>query len=659
MASPVQLANEHAAYAASLAHRLKAEARAAAARFAECDAGDDFQHTFEEFYAMQPAGIKAQHTRQEIRSWFSEMDAGGNGDVGVQEFFAWVLSKSSLVHGVAGVLQVLQSYDSDGSGYLDSFEFQTVCDDLGFGAAGHEIFLAFDADLSGYVNYSELLELLQRQTAGTSSPKKKPAAPTRAQSSASLPTPGSPPKLMKRTSSVKNNAKHKHSKQLQMAIAWNKVEIEEKKLKVKDMIREWCIDTSGNTIISGNADRLGKQIGELLRETGRSAADLFPLFTPDHLGNISLECWEATLDVIGYQGDKNLGRQVYENLFKDGEGRVGLDQVFLLVNGRQCNLRRLRGRVSELAIDPTQPDALLDETSEWNAEQLRRQLQFMLLRAHVSPVELLAERDSDESGELSKREFLVHMRKHFHFGDGAGQRIWDTKARFTAGEIFDLVAEGDKSISCLEMERWLDKNWPDYSGDARPAPRPMINAGDVLNIELFGMTAKSAKKMREEVVVIDSHTKQLFGPKVKKNKWPPPPSKSAQFYRGHGSCSSSLRKPKWKDEDYDPTDMGYDTSSSPSRAFTPTQYGRPASRESFAASFASRPASGHSSLSAATTTKLPALSRLARTTSISEVVGSLPPSEDKFETVADFNKWFESNWPGLKGKPAGSRLGLG
>ena len=200
--------------------------------------------------------------------------------------------------------------------------------------------------------------------------------------------------------------------------------------------------------------------------------------------------------MIGYQGDKNLGRQVYENLFKDGEGRVGLDQVFLLVNGRQCNLRRLRGRVSELAIDPTQPDALLDETSEWNAEQLRRQLQFMLLRAHVSPVELLAEWDSDESGELSKREFLVHMRKHFHFGDGAGQRIWDTKARFTAGEIFDLVAEGDRSISCLEMERWLDKNWPDYSGDARPAPRPDDQRGRCIEHRIVRDDGKSAKNAR-------------------------------------------------------------------------------------------------------------------------------------------------------------------
>ena len=53
--------------------------------------------------------------------------------------------------------------------------------------------------------------------------------------------------------------------------------------------------------------------------------------------------------------------------------------------------------------------------------------------------------------------------------------------------------------------------------------------------------------------------------------------------------------------------------------------------------------------------------RLARPTPLSEVAASLPPSGDPFGSEAEFDNWFESNWPGLRSKQQarGRKLGLG
>ena len=128
-----------------------------AMRFAEADADGSHTLTFEEFYSMQPTAVKESHDRDEIAQWFVAADGDGDGTISIEEMFMWTLRRASLNGGEA-LKAIFQSYDKDGTGYLDADEFQHVADDLGFGIGGDAIFRELDVDGSGLLNYSELLE---------------------------------------------------------------------------------------------------------------------------------------------------------------------------------------------------------------------------------------------------------------------------------------------------------------------------------------------------------------------------------------------------------------------------------------------------------------------------------------------------------------------
>ena len=59
-----------------------------------------------------------------------------------------------------GLQTVFRRYDKSGEGYLDASEFTRACEDMGFGAIAHELFLEFDDDLSGFISYGEVGSLL-------------------------------------------------------------------------------------------------------------------------------------------------------------------------------------------------------------------------------------------------------------------------------------------------------------------------------------------------------------------------------------------------------------------------------------------------------------------------------------------------------------------
>lgn len=173
---------------------------------------------WDEFLEMQPTRIRETHSEAEIREWFEMADVDGNGSVSINEFFIWTLQKESL-NGMEGLRAVFQAYDTDNTGCIDMAEFQQITDDLGFGAAAHEvrtrsrdvpriqakfdldgcaqpahtrsnhlfrrlpqIFLDLDDDNSGVVQYSEILERLMPSTAtndeGGESSLKRDATPT-------------------------------------------------------------------------------------------------------------------------------------------------------------------------------------------------------------------------------------------------------------------------------------------------------------------------------------------------------------------------------------------------------------------------------------------------------------------------------------------------
>ena len=97
-----------------------------------------------EFLQMQPAAVRSKHSEEEIKAWFAQIDIDGDNSISINEYFTWSLSKA-LSNGDSGLRAVFQDYDKDGTGYLDEREFQKICDDIGFGAAAHDIFMEASA----------------------------------------------------------------------------------------------------------------------------------------------------------------------------------------------------------------------------------------------------------------------------------------------------------------------------------------------------------------------------------------------------------------------------------------------------------------------------------------------------------------------------------
>ena len=124
----------------SITERFKVQAQRDSLRFAEADEDGDNALSWSEFLQMQPAAVRDNHSEAEVRSWFAEIDADSNGSVSINEYFTWTLSKA-LHNGDAGLRAVFMDYDKDGTGCLDAREFQKIADDIGFGAAAHDIFM--------------------------------------------------------------------------------------------------------------------------------------------------------------------------------------------------------------------------------------------------------------------------------------------------------------------------------------------------------------------------------------------------------------------------------------------------------------------------------------------------------------------------------------
>ena len=551
------------------ATRVKMDAHAAAARFAEVDTDNDFRIDFDQFCCMQPTKVCNAHSHTEIRSWFMEMDGSSNGSLSVTEYFKWTIAKISLRLGTQSVLSFFSMFDTDSTGYLDSFEFQRVTDALGFGAAGHHLFLAFDSDYSGYIDYSELLNAFSSKAKPAESAPSTPVGPAGQPTTANLSDVQNrpAPKPMVRSKSSLIGLAFQSG----MATAWNQYEIDVKYMSTADTLLAIGVDTSGealNQIDKSHAvEQLFKQIGVLLRATGISVVELLPMFNPNDHGNVNEANFELVVSALGYKGASKHVHDLYAKLANDGGGKVGLDQIYLLVHGRNSGMRRIPTLCRTLALDPGEY-----KVKEWTPDELRHQLQSMLLRARVSPVELIEDWDADSNGYLSRREFLVHMRRVFQFGNGEGQRIWDLEARNITTEIFESLAGGKRSIPLLQFERWIDQDWPEDL-DEEDAPQPgALDDPFALRAETqmrIGSSLPSLQKQGPKIPLgfLDTHSKKLARPKQRPAGGGAVPH-AAPLRVGAGACSSYLRRPAHRRSsgvDWGGPSWGWDSSTTDAR----------------------------------------------------------------------------------------------
>lgn len=284
------------------ARRTAHSTRQDALRFAEADVDCDGKLSFPEFLSAQPQILRDKYGDDEIREWFAAADTDGNGNVSLNEWFFWSMSKAAARNSRGSTAQesmraVFRAHDRNATGTLDAAEFQAVCDELGFGGFADEIFADLDRDRSGFIQYSEVIERVTSMIGeGT----------------------GAPTKL------------------LMMTAAWVDAE------KTNDATSAGApphttIDTSGWELHASDAEALSDELRVRLRHAGLSVVELLPLFNQPQVGetasasdalevDLSEFMWAMTRR-FGFRGEARLLKDVFRSLDIDASGKIGFSEL--------------------------------------------------------------------------------------------------------------------------------------------------------------------------------------------------------------------------------------------------------------------------------------------------------------------------------------------
>ena len=387
-------------------------AREAAVAFVNADKNGDGILTFDEFMSALPEDTRRLNSKKALREVFDLADIDGNGEVTMDEYFVWTLGVADSVG--SGLEAIFRKYDKSGEGTLDSSEFQLAIEDMGFGGFGQTLFCELDRDGSGTISFSELKKMLKTRT----------------------------------TSEVSNN-----SKRFLMSMAFEGSQVE---LDLR--MEEWDLQ-------SLDADSLREEIQlKLLARSGR-ASDLFKVFvTSDGRKNFQKESSGTRLTkelfiriltyTAGFKGTPDVLREVFNEMDDDRSGMIGIAELHGWLNnnsGRAKAARDLKLRNRGSGVAP------LDEI-EWSPKELQKQMQLMLFKANLGPLDLIRAFDDRGSGEgnleFSRREFLA---MHKMIIDDL--ELWDSGIRDAVSEAFTIVSGGDRSVDATEFGKWLNKNW--------------------------------------------------------------------------------------------------------------------------------------------------------------------------------------------------------
>lgn len=417
--------------------------REAAMKFLEADKNGDEQLTFEEFKGLIPTSMSI--TDAEAKVVFNGVDHDKDGVVTVEEYFSWVLANQSEM--VAdGFLNVFRQYDVSGNGQLTVDEFAHAVEDLGFPyQMGHELFIAMDTDESGALSYSETIDHLKNRTTMANMMTKKLIA------------------------SLAFGHGDDHRKRIhRKVIAGGK---DNNRQTARDML-----DTSEWKLTATTAEVLREELKVLIRQHTASATDLYHAMTAQQVsrgnngGMMDGDQFCKAFMQHGYLGTVEDLRSIFAELDSDSSGFVGITEFFRWIR-HGLNTAGEAGQPSRAArtVQLTfqhhrdKKKKPLDEV-EWGPATLREELQDLLLRHGLAPLDLIRawDRDGPQLGTdleghgrtLTKKSFLKFMKTVVNDNE-----LWTEALRFTVKETFEEIAQRDDQIDVRELQQWLGKGW--------------------------------------------------------------------------------------------------------------------------------------------------------------------------------------------------------
>ena len=228
---------------------------------------------------------------------------------------------------------------------------------------------------------------------------------------------------------------------------------------------------------TGGVEGVRQSLLKTLQSLGESMTvnELLSIFDQDGGALIEFHEFERTMrsERFGYEGDSETLRTVFDGCDNDKSGRIGFDELYRFIRGvPRSNDRSKKALqlVSQLTLQPKPgqpgcelnfgPDGWLldyDKGHTWTGDDLRLELQVLLVGNEISPADWFRSWDTDRSSTLSKIEFLTNLRKLFQFTGGPD--LWENRVKKPAEQIFITLAGSDKLLDITEFETWLAESW--------------------------------------------------------------------------------------------------------------------------------------------------------------------------------------------------------
>lgn len=390
---------------------IKRRAQSTATRFAEADADGKGEITFEAFVAMQPTAIRQQCHEADMRVWFNSI-ASRTDVVTAPDFFFFVLYATFFHHGLEGIRTLFDAHASR-DGKLDARQFCDILNDMGFGSVAHDVLISIDHDRSGVIQLEELVRAVVEAPCSSkwkSSGDRLAGMEEMARAWAAAPSDLEGAHRMCSYSYVGQEgameARRRNANLLGLnEPTWRNVD---------------------------DSESLRATLSMVLRSSKVSVADLWALFSPDNNGFVDQKSFvETMVDVCGFSGERKLAEQLFAFLDERGSGRITQQGLFELVHKRKSVLRRKSLKsIGALTLQPKNGEQYAlddDDDVPWTEDELRLELQLLLLQNRISPAEMVTAWDKNSDNTLSKKEFLTKMRKLFGASRAFGG--WSVRAR--------------------------------------------------------------------------------------------------------------------------------------------------------------------------------------------------------------------------------------